>query len=140
MTARRGSISISLTAIFRESEGTVRVLIASAGDLLAEAIQHCLQPLPDVELKSAPDTAALLHDLESQPPDVLLLDDLFEQEIWIGSLITRLKALAPRTEIAVIATYADGALVAELLEAVIKGILYRGDVLRPGIENALRAV
>src|SRR5450755_1064888 len=117
MTTRRGSISISLTAIFRESEGTVRVLIASAGDLLAEAIQGCLQPLPDVELCSAPDTAALLYNLENQPPDVLFLDDLFEQEEWIGSLVVRLKALAPCMEIVVIGTYADGALVAELFES-----------------------
>ncbi len=118
----------------------MRVLIASAGDLLAEAIQHCLKPLPDVELRSAPDSAALLYTLENQPPDVLLLDDLFEQEEWIGSLVTRLKELAPRMEIAVIGTYADGALVAELFEAGIKGFLYRGDVLHPGIENALRTV
>src|SRR5258708_28364919 len=118
----------------------MRVLIASAGDLLAEAIQHCLQPLPDVELCFAPDTAALLYHIECQPPDVLLLDDLFEQEEWIGSLVIRLKELAPCIEIIVIGTYADGSLVAELFEAGIKGFLYRGDVLRPRIENALRTV
>ncbi len=118
----------------------MRVLLAAAGDLLQEGLQACLGPVGDLDIDMIPDVATLLYDVERQPPDVILLDDQFEPAVWLGALLIRLKKLAPKMEIAILGTFADGALIHELFEAGARGYLFRGDTLVPYLDNALRMV
>jgi DNA-binding NarL/FixJ family response regulator len=118
----------------------LRVAVAAAGDLLLESIRGSLRDCLGLDCAAYKDTAQLQIALKSGRLDVLILDDLFDQTTWIGSLVEALRILAPRISIIIIGSFADGALICELLQAGIVGYLYRGDELRPLFEASLRAV
>ncbi len=118
----------------------MRVLIAAAGDLLQAGLQTCLKPVPDMDVHISPDIATLLYDVERQAPDVILLDDQFEPAVWLGAVVIRLRKLAPQVAVAILGTFADGALIHELFEAGIRGYLVQSDSLVPYLEHALRTM
>jgi DNA-binding NarL/FixJ family response regulator len=116
-------------------------MVADEVDLTLEGVRTVLLEQHNIHIAGLYQTlAALLRGLARMPADIAVMSDRLEPDLDVLSLVSRVQQVAPRTDLLITGRQADGLVVHELLQAGVKGYLFKSDPLSEDIPNALRAV
>ena len=120
----------------------IRIAIMDVSDLSRYGLQALVQKLvPDVKLVGTFSNLSALEDLLDQSEvDVLLLDDMLPQTLYIGSAINHLHTLRPAMNILVISHKLNVSYIQDIFRHCVSGYIYKEERLNDILAHAFQIV